>query len=345
MRRGPGRSYSSRNDEGEQNFWPSFADMMSSFALILFFIMLLAYLSNIKTSNSLKVNEAKLSAALSSLGIAETELSEKEAELIGAEEALADKQTELDAKQSELDEKELILVNVQVALDAANAELANKQLYLSQQEAIISTQQQYVTEAQQEIERMHGQMETIVGVRAEILQQITDSINAVSGEGGGASIGENGSIVLNNSVFFDTNSSDLRPEAKQVLNRLVSGFCEFLDNPENAQYIDSITISGHTDSTGTDEINRQLSTERANSVLKYLLEYTDLYKYSDYFCAAGYGASRPIADNSTSEGRAQNRRIEISITLKDDTVMDIVNDYLAIEVPGLSVSAEVAGDN
>ena len=83
-----------------------------------------------------------------------------------------------------------------------------------------------------------------------------------------------------------------------------------------------------------------LSTDRANSVLSYLLNAHNgaLSRYSQYFCAAGYGATRPVADNSTDAGRAANRRIEISMILKDDTVLDIVDSYLELELP----SAEAA---
>ncbi|MER2151896.1 MAG: OmpA family protein, partial [Candidatus Limivicinus sp.] len=110
---------------------------------------------------------------------------------------------------------------------------------------------------------------------------------------------------------------------------------QFLADPENVRYVDSIVISGHTDSTGTDETNRQLSTDRANAVLGYLLTNGGgkLQQYASYFCAAGYGETRPVATNDTEAGRAQNRRIEISIILKDDSIMDIVDTYLNIDLP------------
>ncbi len=313
--------------DGEQNFWPSYADMMSSFALILFFLMLLAYLSNIQTGNNLRNTEERLSDTLSKLTITQAEVDEANAQL--------------EDTQSQLSDAETILATVQIRLDAANEELANNQFVLTQLQATINSQAQYVADAQVKLEEMHGQMETIVGVRREILEQIKSSIDAVSGSSSRASIGENGNIILNDTVFFDRNSFDLKPEAKGVLNQLVEVFSQFLSEPSNREYIDSIIISGHTDSTGTDEVNRNLSTQRANSVLNYMLSYPELSQYSDYFCAAGYGASRPIADNDTDEGRAQNRRIEVSITLKDDTVMSIVNEYLEMDVPDASAAENV----
>ena len=120
----------------------------------------------------------------------------------------------------------------------------------------------------------------------------------------------------------------------------------FLADDENAKYVDSIVISGHTDSTGSDETNRVLSTDRANAVLGYLMEMDGgkLDKYASYFCAAGYGKTRPVESNNTKEGRAANRRIEISIILRDDTVMDIVDSYLEINLPELPEMPASSGE-
>ena len=131
-------------------------------------------------------------------------------------------------------------------------------------------------------------------------------------------------------------SSFIKEEARPTLNQLIDVFSSFLADGENIKYVDSIVISGHTDSTGTDESNRILSTDRANAVLGYLLDQSGgrLSRYAGYFCAAGYGETRPVQSNDTEEGRAANRRIEISIILKDDTVLDLVESYLDLDVPG-----------
>ena len=313
--------------DNEQNFWPSYADMMSSFALILFFLMLLSYLSNIQTGNNLRNTEERLSDTLSRLTIAQSEVAEANAEL-------QDTQNQLNDKENELNEKEAILATVQIRLDEKNAELENTQFVLAQQQATINSQAQYVAEAQVELEKMHGQMEMIVGVRREVLDQIKASIDSVSGSSSRASIGENGNIILNDTVFFDTNKWDLKPEALGVLNQLVVVFSKFLSDPENARYIDSIIISGHTDADGPEDNNRTLSTNRANSVLNYMLTETVLTPYSDYFCAAGYGESRPIAPNDTKENKALNRRIEISITLTNRLVFLML--YCPVTLQGLT---------
>jgi outer membrane protein OmpA-like peptidoglycan-associated protein len=76
-----------------------------------------------------------------------------------------------------------------------------------------------------------------------------------------------------------------------------------------------VTIQGHTDSTGTAEFNDHLSQQRAESVKKYLLANNVLRE--DQMAAAGYGSSRPLAPNTTAEGRATNRRIDVVITPRE----------------------------
>ena len=182
---------------------------------------------------------------------------------------------------------------------------------------------------------MRNQMQTIAVLRLSILNQIKESIVEVMGDASKVDIGDNGNIILSEGVFFDLGSSEIKPESEVVLNELIDVFSAFLRNEDNAKYVDSIVISGHTDSTGREEDNRVLSTDRANSVLNYLLSGKNaaLSGYAEYFCAAGYGETRPVASNDTAAGQAQNRRIEISMILKDETVLDIVEQYLALDVP------------
>lgn len=75
----------------------------------------------------------------------------------------------------------------------------------------------------------------------------------------------------------------------------------------------SILIEGHTDSIGSDTSNLILSQNRANAVMRYLTQHG---VGSDKLKATGFGKSRPIADNSTADGRAKNRRVEFTIIHK-----------------------------
>ena len=332
-----------RSQEGEQGFWPSYADMMSAVALILFFLMLLSYIQNLITGNDLRNTEAILATTQDELNDTRVVLSDTQLELTDTQDRLVltlskveEAEEELSRITVDLDEAKLTLTEQQRTLDQQQQDLAAQDRLLADQKALIGQQDDYLKAATEELLAMRSQMQTIAVLRLSILEQIRDSVVRVMGDPSKVSIGENGSIILSDGVFFDVGSSFIKEEARPTLNQLIDVFSSFLADEENIKYVDSIVISGHTDSTGTDESNRVLSTDRANAVLGYLLDQSGgrLSRYAGYFCAAGYGETRPVQSNDTEEGRAANRRIEISIILKDDTVLDIVESYLDLEVPG-----------
>ncbi len=109
-------------------------------------------------------------------------------------------------------------------------------------------------------------------------------------------------VVLKN-IFFDSNKFDLKPQSKTELQKLI----DFLkENPK----ID-IQISGHTDDIGDDQSNLILSQNRSKAVYNYLIARNIDAKRLSF---KGYGEAAPIADNTTPEGRANNRRTEFIIT-------------------------------
>ncbi len=111
----------------------------------------------------------------------------------------------------------------------------------------------------------------------------------------------NASVVLRN-VFFDVNKFELRPESQVELDQLVQ---LLVDNPQVR-----IEISGHTDNVGKPSDNLTLSNNRAKSVVSYLVGKNIA---PTRLLAKGYGETKPVADNKTEEGRAQNRRTEIRV--------------------------------
>ncbi|MDE1165894.1 MAG: OmpA family protein [Pseudomonas sp.] len=103
-------------------------------------------------------------------------------------------------------------------------------------------------------------------------------------------------------VLFAFNSSDLTNDARSALSGLMDKF-------KSADVV-SIKVVGHTDSVGSDQYNQKLSERRANSVAQYLLSQG---LAPSKLSSEGRGESEPIADNSTDEGRAKNRRVELHI--------------------------------
>ena len=324
-----------RSNDGEQGFWPSYADMMSAVALILFFLMLLSYIQNLITGNNLQSTKAALATTQEELAGTEEELSATRIELTDTQSVLALTLQQVEAAEDQLSKITLDLDAAKKTLQDQQKELDGQNRLLADQKALIADQEKYMKAASEELLAMRSQMQTIAVLRLSILEQIRDSMVRVMGDASKVSISDNGNIILSESILFDVGSSEIKDEAKPALDQLAVVFEKFLEDEENAKYVDSIVISGHTDSTGTDERNRILSTDRANAVLGYLLESRSgkLNNYGSYFCAAGYGETRPGASNNTDEGRAANRRIEISIILRDDSVMQIVESYLDLDLP------------
>ncbi len=118
-------------------------------------------------------------------------------------------------------------------------------------------------------------------------------------------------IVLRN-VHFDFDKSDIRPDARPVLDEAV----QILKD----QSAVAVIVAGHTDSIGTDEYNMKLSLRRAGAVRD------DLVKHgiaASRIKTEGFGESKPVASNDTPEGKAQNRRIEVVLLPLDvDRVLE-----------------------
>ena len=124
-------------------------------------------------------------------------------------------------------------------------------------------------------------------------------------QGSGVSVhrdGDNITLNMPGNVTFATNSSDLSPQFYNVLTSVGKVLDEFDQTV--------IEVAGHTDSTGSETYNQSLSERRASSVASYL---GSQGVQQQRIIAVGMGELRPVADNQTETGRAQNRRVEITM--------------------------------
>ena len=111
-----------------------------------------------------------------------------------------------------------------------------------------------------------------------------------------------GSKIALRNIFFDIGKSTLRPESNVELNRLL----KLMQDVPSLQ----IEISGHTDNTGSAQLNASLSQDRAQAVVNYLKAKGIA---ANRMTAMGFGSSKPVATNNTADGRQQNRRTEFEI--------------------------------
>jgi len=110
-------------------------------------------------------------------------------------------------------------------------------------------------------------------------------------------------IEITEKVMFDTAKATIKPESHPLLN-------DVADVMKEHSEIKKVRIEGHTDSDGTDKYNKKLSSDRAKSVMAFLVKAgVDESRME----AVGYGEEKPIADNDADEGKYKNRRVEFNI--------------------------------
>ena len=165
--------------------------------------------------------------------------------------------------------------------------------------------------AREMMERAQAESEKLAALKAEAERYANEARSRL--EGALSKVVETkrtarGVIVNLPDILFASGRSKLRPAAREVLSR-VAGI--LLVTPQI-----QLSIEGHTDSTGGENLNQQLSEKRAVSVGDYLAESGVA---ADIMSTTGFGETQPIADNNSTTGRRQNRRVEIVIasTSKD----------------------------
>ncbi|PTN08754.1 OmpA family protein [Mangrovibacterium marinum] len=145
------------------------------------------------------------------------------------------------------------------------------------------------------MDKQQAELERIEGAQVET---VTDSNNLQAIK-----------VTFDSGILFATGKSNLSTASKDALARFASSL---RSTPET-----DVTIYGHTDNTGSREINEKLSNERAESVAKYLIENG---VSGDRLATQGKAYDEPVASNETAEGRALNRRVEIYITANETMI-------------------------
>jgi chemotaxis protein MotB len=285
-------------DEGTENFWPSFADLTSTVTLIFFVLMLLAYMQNLVAGRNLEAATRRLAESRRQIG-------EAEGRLRLLEQQLRVTTAEIEAGQSRLRLSE-------GRVEAGNRELAS----------------------------VRARLQGIAVLRVDVLNKVKSSLEGELGAGapgpGGAiaaprvAVADNGNILINESLVFEYNSYTIKPEGKRLLATLAQAFARVLADPAVRENVDVILVQGHTDERGTTTYNRDLSAKRANAVLNHMFEANRAleHSYGAYFASSAYSEFRPLNAAKTEAAYEQNRRIEISVVLKDANVRGVIDEYM-----------------
>ena len=180
-------------------------------------------------------------------------------------------------------------IEYEASIATANAQIANERILTAQ--------------AREEIEKGTAERQAVlIESREREAQAATARANSLEQELAGlnAKQTDRGTMVTLGDVLFDTGKATLKPGAYRSIDRLA----EALKKDSNRKVI----IEGHTDSTGSAELNQALSERRADAVETALLERG---VNSNQLSAVGKGKDYPVATNDNAAGRQQNRRVEL----------------------------------
>jgi outer membrane protein OmpA-like peptidoglycan-associated protein len=210
---------------------------------------------------------------------------------IKAEDDAAAQQARMNAEQ-QAQQSQLAAQQAQAAAEQQAAERARAEAQAAEAQAQAEKARAAQRAAEQSAQQASQQAEQ---VRERLRQQLNQVLQTTETA--------RGLIVNMSDVLFDFNKYTLKPEAREKLAK-VSGILLAYPNLK-------LQVEGYTDNIGSDEYNQKLSEERADGVRQYLVS----QNVSDQnVTAQGFGKKDPVADNSTDQGRAQNRRVELVVS-------------------------------
>ena len=314
-----------RGDSGSH--WISYSDMMAS--LLLVFVLAVVY-SVYQYYSMLEIKTQQLNEQKAELDRATITLVQREEELEAANVTLMGKQEELAAIQIQLDQQENDLHAAQSALKTKEEEQALLQLQLEEQAKQLAAMQTTLSQQKAELLTYQRRIDDMIGVRTKIIQELSKALKKANLA---AKVDETtGDIVLESTVFFESNSSAIKDEGKQLLARFLPVYLGVLMRPEYVDYMGEIIIEGHTDDQGSYMTNLKLSQNRALSVAEYclsILSRGQAQTFQQLLTAKGRSYSDLIYNRDGSVNREASRRVEFKFRLKDTEMIQQMNAILS----------------
>ncbi|MGI5899885.1 MAG: OmpA family protein [Christensenellales bacterium] len=323
MRRSRKKGGMSLLSGAEQSFSLSFAHMLSALALVLFFLVFLAYTYHMSTSDLLSTTQYELT-------VSSAQLDEVSALSGQAEEGLAELTRQLDETRSQLEQEQEMLSQTALAL--------------KEQEETIIWQQEYISSAMEELKKLQSDLASVGHLRLSMQEKLLAAAEKALGDDSQVEIGEDGSVIIPESLLFTGDSAEIKPAGEKLLLEIGNSLYLFIHEAENISFVDCIIISGHTDNKNTQDQNLALSADRAHAVMDFIMTGIDLdlTLTDEIFASAGYGSARPIDKSDSESGRKRNRRIEISLSMKDENVLKSLDEFLKESLP--EAEEESAGE-
>lgn len=299
-----------RDRFAEPSYWQSYSDMMA--ALLLIFVLIIAITLAIykQKTTDLEKTQMELNAAKQKLDLASEELDLARIDLDNY-------RSEIEASKHDLEDS---LLKLQEAYDAAA--LTREELAAAYLE---------IDEARGELESTRSQLQDIVGVRTDIIGELQTKFNNSNMKVDA----QNGSISFSSDVLFRYGSANLTDASKATLTEIIPMYLDVLLQEQYRDYIAEIIIEGHTDTDGSYQHNMDLSSERASSVARYILDPENglseakIQQLQSMLTINGRSYSSPIYRPGSSEiDMEASRRVEIKFRLKEDELIQKITDIL-----------------
>ena len=322
------------------NVWRSYSDMMAG-VLLLFVLIMCVTLFQAQKSYNESIQERDDKIALQEeytqqLLDKQTALDEKEGTIQNQDEQLKSQDEQLKTQQEKLDEQQQQLTALAAKLKEQEATLKSQQSALDTKTAQLKSQQE--------------QIDQIIGVKAEVIEALK---NEFSKNNINVDIdAQTGALTLEASVMFDYDQAELTDAGKQALEQILPIYCKVLLQDDYMKYLAEIIIDGYTDTDGDYSYNLQLSQQRSLAVAQYLLDIqgnfldsTPSANLQNYLTVNGHSMANPVLDADGNVDKDASRRVEIKFRLKDEEMIDELNQIMSSSSDTASADTASSSDN
>lgn len=321
------------DDSAQHNVWRSYSDMMSGMLLLFILIMAVSLMQAQKNYTEKLAEQAKLLQSQSDLQQSQSQVSLQQEQLKEQESELAVQKSTLKEQAASLEQLQALLEQQQASLAEKESEVEAQNSLLTQKESELAISQTKLDDANELMRAQQTRIDNIIGVKAELIADLNEEfkqkqVNVQIDT-------ETGAIVLDASVLFAFNESELVEEGQAILNSVLPVYCRVLLSQEYLDYVAEIIIDGYTDSVGDYASNLALSQARANAVAQFLLGSMEGFLSADEqkqlkekLTANGRSSSNLILDENGQEDADASRRVEIKFRLKDEEMLKELQEII-----------------
>ena len=329
-----------KSENNSFNVWRSYSDMMAG-VLLLFVLIMCVTLFQAQKSYNESIQERDDKIALQE---------EYTQQLLDKQNALDEKEGTIQNQDEQLKSQDEQLKTQQEKLDEQQQQLTALAAKLKEQEATLKSQQSALDTKTAQLKSQQEQIDQIIGVKAEVIEALK---NEFSKNNINVDIdAQTGALTLEASVMFDYDQAELTDAGKQALEQILPIYCKVLLQDDYMKYLAEIIIDGYTDTDGDYSYNLQLSQQRSLAVAQYLLDIqgnfldaTQSQNLENYLTVNGHSMANPVLDASGNVDKEASRRVEIKFRLKDEEMIDELNQIMSSSSDTSSADAASSSDN